>query len=203
MKRLFPPLQYLNIPNAMTSLAIVLGITCLVLLANGFTRLPAALFILVFMLDFFDGVAARRLKQTSPLGGDLDSLADALNFVAIPAIVGWSLGMRSVFEIGILCLYVLAGIWRLAFYNVHGLDDEEQGNPTFTGLPTTYAAAYFVVAVCLSQTLNLGIHWIGSIYLGVSALFMISALPVRKKGLILPVTTISVVGSVLLYVLRG
>jgi CDP-diacylglycerol--serine O-phosphatidyltransferase len=201
MKRLFPPLQYLNIPNTVTSLAIIIGLICLVLIANGFTRLPVILFVLLFILDFSDGVIARRFKQITPIGKEMDSLADAINFCVLPAVFSWALGMRSIIEIVILCAYVLSGIWRLAFYNVHGLSGEDNEDPTFAGLPSTYAAAYFLVTVCLILVLELDIHLITSIYLSVASVLMISSLPVRKKGFILPVTTISVFVSVILFLI--
>ena len=36
--------------------------------------------------DFFDGFAARLLKQSSPLGVQLDSLADMVSFGVVPAV---------------------------------------------------------------------------------------------------------------------
>jgi CDP-diacylglycerol--serine O-phosphatidyltransferase len=89
MKRAFPPLQYLNAPNLMSSAAVVVSVTCLSLLANGYVRLPAALFLVALGLDYLDGTVARRLGQSTPLGRELDSLADLLNFCASPALVGW------------------------------------------------------------------------------------------------------------------
>jgi CDP-diacylglycerol---serine O-phosphatidyltransferase len=39
------------------------------------------------VLDFFDGFVARALKQHSPIGKDLDSLADMVTFGVVPGIV--------------------------------------------------------------------------------------------------------------------
>lgn len=49
---------------------------------------PAALFIiLAAVFDFFDGFAARMLKVQSPMGVDLDSLADVFSFGGAPAMI--------------------------------------------------------------------------------------------------------------------
>jgi CDP-diacylglycerol--serine O-phosphatidyltransferase len=51
--------------------------------------LGALIFVLLAaFFDFFDGLAARSLKAYSPIGKDLDSLADMVSFGVAPAIVG-------------------------------------------------------------------------------------------------------------------
>src|SRR4249919_2073033 len=39
------------------------------------------------VLDFFDGFMARWLKASSPIGGQLDSLADGVTFGVLPACI--------------------------------------------------------------------------------------------------------------------
>jgi CDP-diacylglycerol---serine O-phosphatidyltransferase len=202
MNRAFPPLRYLNAPNAMSSAAVAVSAACLSLLASGHVRLPAALYLAALGLDYLDGVVARRFGQATKLGGELDSLADLLNFCATPAIVGWMMGLRSGLEVVALTAFVVAGAWRLAYYNVHGLEDVG-GKAVFRGLPTPYAAAYFVTAAALCRVSGLAFERIGAVFFALSAALMISGVPVPKRGPLLPLTALVTTGAVLAVVVHG
>lgn len=78
-----------------------------------FVLLPLALF-----CDILDGFVARRLVRRSPLGADLDSLADIVSFGVAPAVLGYSLGLQGFWDAAILIYFVLCGIGRLARFNV-------------------------------------------------------------------------------------
>jgi len=55
--------------------------------------LPAAL-----ACDVLDGFVAPRTGLLSPLGSDLDSLADVVSFGVAPAALGFTLGLRSLLD---------------------------------------------------------------------------------------------------------
>jgi CDP-diacylglycerol--serine O-phosphatidyltransferase len=186
----------------MSSAAVLVAAACLSLLASGHVRLPAALFLVALGLDYLDGTVARRLGQSTPLGKELDSLADLLNFCATPALVGWMLGMRSTGEVLVLVVFVLAGAWRLAYYNVHGLEDVG-GKAVFTGLPTPYAAAYFVVTAILCRIGSLRFDRIGAAWFAVTTALMVSGVSVPKRGPLLPATAIVTTGAVLALIVHG
>ncbi len=78
-----------------------------------FVLLPLALF-----CDILDGFVARRLVRRSLLGADLDSLADIVSFGVAPAVLGYALGLRGLWDALILIYFVLCGIGRLARFNV-------------------------------------------------------------------------------------
>jgi CDP-diacylglycerol--serine O-phosphatidyltransferase len=78
-----------------------------------FFLLPLAL-----ILDYLDGYVARRSNRHSPLGADLDSLADIVSFGVAPAALGFALGMRGGWDALILIYFVTCGISRLARFNV-------------------------------------------------------------------------------------
>jgi CDP-diacylglycerol--serine O-phosphatidyltransferase len=65
-----------------------------------------------------DGRIARMRQETSPLGQELDSLADVVSFGVAPAVMAFACGLRG--ELDALCLmyFVACGISRLARYNV-------------------------------------------------------------------------------------
>jgi len=78
-----------------------------------FVLLPLAL-----ILDILDGFVARRFASHSSLGADLDSLADIVSFGVAPAVLGFTLGLRSPCDELILIYFVVCGICRLARFNV-------------------------------------------------------------------------------------
>ncbi len=80
-----------------------------------------AVFILIplaLVCDVLDGFVARRLKRHSLLGADLDSLADIVTFGVAPAVLGFALGMRGMWDALVLIYFVNCGISRLARFNV-------------------------------------------------------------------------------------
>ncbi len=78
-----------------------------------FLLLPLAL-----VCDVLDGFLARHLDRQSSLGADLDSLADIVSFGVAPAVLGFSLGLRGLWDALILIYFVVCGISRLARFNV-------------------------------------------------------------------------------------
>lgn len=92
--------------------------------------------------DFFDGFAARLLKQSSPLGVELDSLADMVSFGLVPALAMYCLygdmpqisnmsaGVASVAGFATLIIVAFSAL-RLAKFNI---DDTQ--HTEFCGLPT-------------------------------------------------------------------
>jgi CDP-diacylglycerol--serine O-phosphatidyltransferase len=78
-----------------------------------FVLLPIAL-----IADVLDGAVARWRRKHSPLGADLDSLADVVSFGVAPAVLGFALGLDGGWDSVILVYFVACGISRLARYNV-------------------------------------------------------------------------------------
>ncbi len=73
---------------------------------------------LALVFDILDGLIARRMVRHSLLGADLDSLADIVSFGVAPAVLGFTLGLRGLWDALILIYFVLCGISRLARFNV-------------------------------------------------------------------------------------
>lgn len=76
-----------NIPNAITCCNLLCGCLAIVQAMNGNLAWAAYLVGMAAIFDFFDGFAARLLKVSSPIGKDLDSLADMVTFGVVPGIV--------------------------------------------------------------------------------------------------------------------
>jgi CDP-diacylglycerol--serine O-phosphatidyltransferase len=76
-----------NIPNAITCCNLLCGCIAIVKAFEGNIHMAAYLVGLAAIFDFFDGMAARILNVSSPIGKDLDSLADMVSFGVVPGII--------------------------------------------------------------------------------------------------------------------
>lgn len=161
-----------NIPNLFTLLNLIFGCIAVVLiLQNGiaimyntegaqYIGIPervgaASLFIgLAALVDFLDGLVARLFKATSPLGKQLDSLADVVSFGVAPGMILYQFlrmsFMRQENGLDVSVLWFLpaflipcAGAYRLARFNI---DDSQQYG--FRGVPIP-AAGLLIASIPL------------------------------------------------------
>src|ERR1043165_9869406 len=105
--------------------------------ATGFFWLGTALLPVALVMDALDGRIARRRGMPSPLGQELDSLADVVSFGVAPAAMGFAAGLRGGWDALFLIIFVGCGISRLARYNVTAstLSDDSGKVTHFEGLP--------------------------------------------------------------------
>lgn len=137
-----------HIPNAITSLNLLCGVLALLAIAQNQIDAAAILIAAALLFDFLDGFVARLLGVHSPVGKELDSLADAVTFGVVPGCIMALLIQRSVggtfppsidlsvfsgngwlFLMGLLIS--VFSVLRLARFNL----DERQSN-AFYGLAT-------------------------------------------------------------------
>jgi CDP-diacylglycerol--serine O-phosphatidyltransferase len=134
-----------QIPNTLTLLNLLCGSLAVMLALRGYITEGSVLIAIGFVFDLLDGTAARLLKAQSPIGLQLDSLADLITFGLAPAALLFGiqeqLGEAGPFSLsqpaGAIVLRLLpfvlpvfAGL-RLAKFNI----DERQSHQ-FIGLPT-------------------------------------------------------------------
>jgi len=77
-----------------------------------------AFIVLALVFDVLDGRIARWRHSASPLGRELDSLADVISFGVAPAGLAFSVGLTGLWDSLVLLYFVACGISRLARYNV-------------------------------------------------------------------------------------
>src|SRR5690349_15647912 len=114
--------------------------------------LALALLPLALIFDIADGRVARRQKDPSPFGQELDSLADIVSFGVAPAALAYCLGMRGALDVAVLMYFVVCGISRLARYNVTAgeLADEAGKVRYFEGTPIPSSLILVaVLALCV------------------------------------------------------
>lgn len=194
-----------NLPNFLTLTNLWLGLWAVWLATQGDYYLMWWVMLGAGLCDLLDGWTARLLKVASPLGKDLDSLADVVTFGVAPAMALFQRTLENEFaEAGTACspegcplalympyvraaftfLIALGAAWRLARFN----NDPEQ-SVWFKGLPTP-AAGLFVVALLNSSILqDLSQELLRIVLLGLAWLMpvlMLSTLPVFSLKTPLP-----------------
>ncbi len=90
-----------HIPNAITCCNLLCGCLAIVQAFEGNLVYSAYLVGLAAIFDFFDGFAARLLRVASPIGKDLDSLADMVTFGVVPGFVMFKLIFMGLLVYGI------------------------------------------------------------------------------------------------------
>ena len=79
----------------------------------------AALLIpMAIVFDVLDGRIARWRHTNSPMGRELDSLADVISFGVAPAAIAFAVGLNTVVDQIVLMYFAVCGLSRLARYNV-------------------------------------------------------------------------------------
>lgn len=76
-----------HIPNTITCCNLVSGCIAIVCALNGNPSMALLWIIIGAVFDFFDGMSARLLNVSSPIGKELDSLADLVTFGLAPAML--------------------------------------------------------------------------------------------------------------------
>jgi CDP-diacylglycerol---serine O-phosphatidyltransferase len=156
----------------------------------------AALLVMgALFFDVMDGRVARWRHNASPLGRELDSLADVVSFGVAPACLAYAVGMTTAADALALLFFVACGISRLARYNVtaEALSDEGGKVRYFEGTPiptSTLLVLVMAVLAWLGRTgaeLPLGLVSFGTVALHpLVLLFVVSGSLMISKTLRIP-----------------
>ncbi len=127
-----------QIPNICTLGNLYCGFLSIGYAANGQFKNAAVLVLIGMMLDSMDGRLARMLHAESPLGKELDSLADIVTFGVAPCfLVYYTIFFNSgLLGFAVSGLFPLFGAYRLARFNIAS---EKDTASYFTGVPITAA----------------------------------------------------------------
>ena len=144
-----------NLPNVLTLSNLLCGCLAIQQLLAGNSEWVPWLIILAGIFDFFDGLLARALKVSSPIGKDLDSLADMLTFGVLPSFMAFRLiaeasisGLQPGEEVSnfflsfpaSLALFIaVLSAFRLAKFN-----HDTRQTSSFIGMPTPANALFWL-----------------------------------------------------------
>jgi CDP-diacylglycerol--serine O-phosphatidyltransferase len=171
------------LPSATTVLAICAGLTSIKFALDGRAHIALALIGAAAILDGIDGGIARALHAQSPMGAEIDSLADAVNFGVAPALVVY-ITLLPTSPVGwiFVLLYAVCIVLRLARFNTL-LDDDTRPAYTrqyFVGMPAPCGAVGVIGP--LAAMLQFGHGWWTSpvflcAWLAANSLLLVSRVP--------------------------
>ncbi|MFH7004568.1 CDP-alcohol phosphatidyltransferase family protein [Flavobacterium bizetiae] len=141
-----------HIPNLITLINLFCGCIAVVFVSQGDYLMAFYFVCLGIFFDFFDGFFARLFKVSSPLGLQLDSLADMVTSGVVPGYIMFTMFAKSanphevissVFIPFLGFIVTLGSCYRLANFNI-----DTRQTDSFIGLPTP-ANALFILSLPL------------------------------------------------------
>ena len=131
-----------HIPNTITCLNLISGCIATYWAFHGNYEMALIFIVAGAVFDFFDGMAARLLGVSSPIGKELDSLADVVTFGVAPSAMVFSFlsSFHIHFPLVPFLAFVIAAFsaLRLAKFNL-----DERQTMGFIGLPTPANALFW------------------------------------------------------------
>lgn len=142
---LFDKNSHFNLANLVTFFNITAGLLAIYFITHG-EFMGAALFAwLGGAFDILDGKIARKYNLSTQFGIQLDSFADFLSFVIVPAMFLYfaifdtkELLLNTFFIFGTFAYYIISGLRRLIQFNISS--DEGSVSKYFVGVPTPLGA---------------------------------------------------------------
>ena len=155
----------------------------------------SAAILAALVFDVLDGRIARWRQTSSPLGRELDSLADVISFGVAPAVLAYACGMQGFLDRVVLAYFVACGVSRLARYNVTaealsggtGKVAYFEGTPIPTSIVLIGMLALAAYLGAIGEQLWFGdieiggftLHWLALLY-ALSGSLMISRIRIPK-----------------------
>ena len=177
-----------NIPNCVTCLNLISGCIATYFAFAGETRLALTWIIVGAAFDFCDGLTARLLKVSSPIGKELDSLADDITFGLAPAAMAFhelrvmdypllndvAGPLRSLLPFVAFVMAAFSAV-RLAKFNI-----DTRQTTSFIGLPTPANALFWGSIIATKSHWLESSPWMSVVLIGLLALsswLMVAEIP--------------------------
>lgn len=172
----------------LTYMGFIFGMSGIILAING--QIFPAIICLMFsgLCDMFDGRVARtkkkRTNEERHFGIQLDSLSDLVCFGVLPAVIGYSLGIKCTYLVPLIIIYPLAALIRLAYFNVLEIT-RNSSTPVkeYTGLPVTSSALIFPFLYIFRKYLGKYFILVYGVLLFVVAVLFVSKIKIKKPGI--------------------
>ncbi len=166
-----------HIPNAITCCNLFSGCVACVMAFTGEFEYAMLFIVLGAVFDFFDGMVARLLGVSSPLGVQMDSLADDITFGLAPATVIFSFMKNMLVYPAFLgklvavlpyFAFIIAvfSACRLAKFNI-----DKRQTTSFIGLPTPANALFWSSLIVGGKDWLLGLEYAWALILGLIFVF--------------------------------
>lgn len=141
------------VPNAITVLALCVGLTGARFAFAGRWDLAVICIVIAAILDALDGRVARMLKAQTRFGAELDSLSDVIAFGVSPALMIYLWSLQHLPRIGwiVALAHAVCAALRLARFNA-SIDVEDQPHKSagyLTGIPAPAGAGLLLLPIYL------------------------------------------------------
>ncbi len=176
---------YYNYTVVLTYLGLLSALGGAASAINGNFKLSMIFMLLCGFADMFDGVIARTDKKRSDdakrFGVQIDSLCDMACFCCLPAM--FMLCLCGVCALSLVAggMLMLAGVIRLAFFNVQEINRElenEGRREYYDGLPVTASALILPLAALIGALL--GANWFSPVVMICAAVLNVTRVKIKK-----------------------
>lgn len=174
-----------HIPNTITCCNLISGCIATSFAFGGAPEWALTWIIIGAVFDFFDGMSARLLHVSSPIGKELDSLADDVTFGVAPATIVFS--ELSVLEyptfLQPFCEYIPYAAFLIAAFSALRLAKfnlDERQTTSFIGMPTPANALFWGSLIVFNPFWLEGYSWSVLAILAlviITSLLLVSELP--------------------------
>src|ERR1035437_1611648 len=164
-----------HIPNFITCLNLFSGCVGVYLAFQGNFQGAFIAIIVSAVFDFFDGFAARLLKAYSPMGKELDSLADMVSFGVLPGAMVFSLLLKTAINEWLPYLAFIIPVFsglRLAKFNI-----DERQTSSFIGLPTPANAIFWGGLIISFESFLSSYSWLLIILILLFSYLLVAEIP--------------------------
>ncbi len=158
--------------------------------------------IVATVCDMFDGKVARHLKRTErekEFGVEIDSLADIVCFITIPALTVYLYGLTNWYQIILLAFYVVCGVIRLAYFNV-AMSDKDKAIDYYQGLPVPVSVLIFGLVWLYAKGFKFNPDIVYTILVPIVGLLHISKIKIKKftnNWFYISVCVLAIIGIIL------
>ncbi len=195
----------------LTYVSLMVSLFGMTLASNGHYKMAIVCLAISGLCDMFDGKIARtkknRTEEAKKFGIQIDSLCDVVCFGAFPIVICYSMGIRDVLGVAILLLYGVAGVIRLAFFNV--MEEIRQNQTTenrkyYQGLPITSSSValplMYVIRPLFSDDIFLILVRIIMLLIGV---LFITDFKFKKPSNVVIAVLVAIVAAAIIFMFTG
>ncbi|MDC0057092.1 CDP-diacylglycerol--serine O-phosphatidyltransferase [Alphaproteobacteria bacterium] len=172
------------IPNFITILSLCCGLSSVRFSISENWKIAVYLIILAAIFDFFDGWFARKLKEGTYFGAELDSLSDFISFGVAPSLLifYWSLSELKSLGWSITLFFVICAALRLARFtaDIYLTTKPIDSNMYFVGVPSPAAAGLSLLPLFIFFEFDFTLiqnEYLNSCNLSIIGLLMVSKIP--------------------------
>jgi len=148
--------------------------------------------------DMFDGAVASTKKRNcyeKHFGIQIDSLCDLISFGLLPALFVYMIAEKNALVGGLVGIYTLCGLIRLAYFNVQEFERQKTTSgrrEVYLGVPITSSAIVIPLGYLLYSRVDLIGTWIFPLMIILLGGGFIAGIEIRKPNIVGKITMIAV-----------